>query len=418
MAYGSCRGMRRYVNRVFELEKRLGGMSDSRVDPTVPLPPIMKTWIWAFMRRTASTEQIGNLLKDARWRKRVGLTDEDGGSPDTAARALDTLKLEEIQEQAVDLFLVARREGLLKDDGPFGHRGLIVDMNELFCSESIHCADCQVREKEVVRNGEKQKVKEYYHQAVALIWASGELPWVIGWEMLHPGEGELPAALRLLDRLLPRVRRSANWVMGDALYCCRPFYQLVHAHGLEGLAISSGVTEMDGDIELLMKTEPGRMTPAQVAVWEYESEAWVKDVKCKLRVIHCERRYAAKSYKHERRSLRLITTAPVEVLPAGQAWRVGRCRWWIENGTFNILTRDYQLTHNYRHTPTAIAVLLFLRSLAQCLVQLYRRFATARSQDAPKTGVEWFRLVLQDDWTRYLDTAWAEPAHLPALDGG
>src|SRR5271157_3128066 len=149
MAYGSCRGMRRYVNKVFELEKRLGGMSDGRVDPTVPLPPIMKTWIWAFMRRTTSTEQIGNLLKDARWRKRVGLTDEDGGSPDTAARALDTLKLEEIQEQAVDLFLVARREGLLKDDGPFGHRGLIVDMSELFCSESIHCADCQVREKEV-----------------------------------------------------------------------------------------------------------------------------------------------------------------------------------------------------------------------------------------------------------------------------
>ncbi len=75
--------------------------------------------------------------------------------------------------------------------------------------------------------------------------------------------------------------------MGDALYCCRPFYQLVHSHGLEGLAISSGVTEMDSDIGFLMKTEPGRMTPAQVEVWEYESEAWEKDVKCKFRVIHC-----------------------------------------------------------------------------------------------------------------------------------
>jgi hypothetical protein len=159
----------------------------------------------------------------------------------------------------------------------------------------------------------------------------------------------------------------------------------------------------------------GATIPAGIR--DIESEAWEKDVKCKLRVIHCERRYAARSYKHERRSLRLVTTAPVDVLPAGQAWKVGRCRWWIENGTFNILTRDYQLTHNYRHSPTVIAALLFLRSLAQSLVQLYHRFSTARSKDAAKTVLEWFKQVLEEDWTRYLDAARAESAHLAALDG-
>ena len=417
MAFGSSRGIRRYVNKVFALESRLARLTDGRTEPMVPLASIMNTWMWALIRRTTSTEQVGNMLNDPRWRKRVGLTDKDGGSADTAARALDTLEVEEMQELAVELFLLARREGLLRDDGPFGQRGFIVDMNELFCSESIHCGDCLVREKEVVRNGEKIKVKEYYHQAVALVWASSELPWVVGWEMLRSGEGELTAALRLLERLLPRVRRCANWVMGDALYCCRPFIELVHKHGLDALAISSRQTEMDEEIDLLMKTEPGRVTPGKIEVWEYESEAWEKDLKCKLRVIHCERRYAAKSYKHERHSLRLVTTAPVAVLPAGQTWKVGRVRWVIENGVFNILTRDYQLTHNYRHSSAAIGALLHLRSLAQSLVQLYHRFATARSEDKPKTLVEWFNKVLVEDWTRYLDAASSEPAPQAAADG-
>jgi len=60
----------------------------------------------------------------------------------------------------------------------------------------------------------------------------------------------------------------------------------------------------------------------------------------------------------------------------GQGWKVGRCRWRIENGTFNILTRDYALEHNYRHSPAAIVALLVLRSLAYCLAMAYRRFAT------------------------------------------
>jgi len=99
----------------------------------------------------------------------------------------------------------------------------------------------------------------------------------------------------------------------------------------------------------------------------------------------------------------VVTSASVEVLPSGQGWQVGRCRWQIENGTFNRLTRDYSLTHNYRHSSTAILALLVLRSLSYCLTQAYWRFATSRSKRAPQAFVAWFRLVLIEDWVRYLD---------------
>ena len=224
--------------------------------------------------------------------------------------------------------------------------------------------------------------------------------------VLAPGEGELTAALRLLQRLLPRLRKSLDLILGDALYCCRPFFQAVCEAGLEGLAISSGQTEMEEEIELLKKTDPPRTVPGiDVAVWEMESEAWRPQLKRKLRVIHCERRYPAPAWKHERKQLRVVTSVPVEILPAGQGWKVGRARWRIENGIFNVLTRDYSLTHNYHHAVPALVALLAMRAFACFLTQAYWRYATARSACAPARFVQWFQQILLEDWVRYLDQA-------------
>jgi hypothetical protein len=399
--------MRSYADKVFEKDARLGRMTDGRVDPTLPLSAVLSTWQWGLIRRTPSTEQIGDLLLDPRWRARLGLQPEQGGSPDRLAQVLDSLSTEEWNEMMLEDFFLARRAGMLSDDGLYGKRCAALDLNELFKSEKIHCPQCQMREKTVKdEKGEKHTVQEYYHQAVALSWMSGPLRFVIGWEVLAPGEGELTAALRLLARLLPRLGKSLDLVLGDALYCCRPFFQAVCGAGLEGLAVSSEGTEMDEEIDLLMKTDPPRLVPGvEVAVWEMESEAWSQDLKRKLRVIHCERRYEAPAWKHERKQLRVVTSVPVEILPAGQGWKVGRSRWGIENGTFNVLTRDHSLTHNYHHSVAAIVALLAMRSFACFLTQAYWSYATARSRNAPARFRQWFQYVVIEDWVRYLDQA-------------
>ncbi len=214
----------------------------------------------------------------------------------------------------------------------------------------------------------------------------------------------MTAALRLLERLLPRLRKSLDLILGDALYCCRPFFQAVCGAGLEGLAISSGQAEMDEEIELLQKTDPPHTVPGlDVAVWGMESEARRPQLKRKLRVIHCERRYEAPAWKHERQQLRVVTSVPVEILPAGQGWKVGRARWRIENGIFNVLTRDYSLTHNYHHAVPALVALLAMRSFACFLTQAYWCYATARSAPAPTRFRQWCQQILIEDWVRYLD---------------
>ncbi len=411
MAYGSMRQMRSYADKVFDRDARLARLTDGRVDPIVPLGAVLWTWQWGLVRRTPSTEQIGELLGDERWRARLGLKPEQGGSPDRAAQILDDLSVEEWNAMMLEDFFLARRAGVLTDEGLYGKRCAALDLNELFKSEKVHCDQCQVREKTIRdEKGEKRIVREYYHQAVALSWVSGKIPFVLGWEVLAPGEGELTAALRLLERLLPRLRKSLDLVLGDALYCCRPFFKTVCGAGLEGLALSSGETEMDEEIDLLMKTDPPRLVAGvDVAVWEMESEAWSQDLKRKLRVVHCERRYEAPAWKHERKQLRVVTSIPVQILPAGQGWKVGRSRWKIENGTFNVLTRDHSLTHNYHHTVAAIVALLTMRSFACFLAQAYWSYATARSRNAPPRFLRWFQQVVIEDWVRYLDGAWTRP---------
>jgi hypothetical protein len=411
MAWGSLRQMRRYADKVFRKDARLARMTDGRADPTIPLGAVLSTWQWGLVRRTPSTEQIGDLLLDPRWRARVGLAPEAGGSPDRAGQILDGLSIAEWNEMLLEDFFRARRAGLLTNDGLYGNRCAAVDLNDLFKSEKRHCPQCQVREKTVQDGqGGKRTVLEYYHQAVALTWVSGAVPCVLGWELLAPGEGERTAALRLLARLLPRLRHSLDLVLGDALYCCRPFFALVCGMGLQALALSSRNTEMDTEIDLLIASEPPRLVPGlTIAVWELESEAWREDLHRTLRVVHCARRYAAPAWQHERQELRVVTSTPVEILPAGQGWQVGRARWRIENGTFNVLTRDYALTHNYRHSVAAIVGLLAMRAFACLLTQAYWRHATARSKNAPQRFVQWFQHIVIEDWVRYLDEALTAP---------
>ena len=85
--------------------------------------------------------------------------------------------------------------------------------------------------------------------------------------MVAPGEGELTAARRLLERLLPRLHKSLDLIVGAALYCCRPFFQTVCGAGLEGLALSSGKTEMDEEIDLLRKTDPRAWCRGSTSPW-------------------------------------------------------------------------------------------------------------------------------------------------------
>jgi len=404
MAYGTAARARAYANKVAKIEKRLAKLTDGRRDPKVPLAPIMATWFWGIVKRLPSMEQVGKMLEDPLWRKKLGLRPDQGGGPDMAGRALDQLSIDELNEILLQASFDMIRAGTLKP-GPFGFRCVGVDANELFKSEKRHCDYCQQRKKTVKRNGQEVEVIEYFHQAVCLAWFGEDFAFPIAWELVEPGGSELNTAIRLLDRLLPRLHQSVDLILADALYCCRPFLEMVCRHHCHPFVICLDTTEMSKEMDFLMANEKGRsVLGGKLLAWEMLSSAWEKAVKSKLRVIHLKRDYFEPDWKKVRKDLRVVTTLLADELPLAQAWNVGRSRWDIENPVFNELTRDYSLEHNYRHSTPAIVALLVVRSLALGFTKAYHLFATARSQNVPETLLDWFQSIFETDWVRYLDS--------------
>jgi hypothetical protein len=72
MAHGSSKAMRAYVNKIFNLEERLLALEDVRRAPSIPWPLLLLTWFWAMAKQMPSTQQVGQLLRDVRWQKKLG----------------------------------------------------------------------------------------------------------------------------------------------------------------------------------------------------------------------------------------------------------------------------------------------------------------------------------------------------------
>jgi hypothetical protein len=315
-------------------------------------------------------------------RRRAGFAEGGTPSPDRLAQILEVVQDRDREELLLETFFQARQSKLLEESLVAGLRLAAIDLNELFCSERVHCAQCQQRRKTVKRGEALEEVIEYYHQVVCLQWLGGSIPWPLGWELLGPGEGELTAGLRLLDRVLPRLDKSLDGVVGDGLYDCRPFWQCVGRHHVAGVVLMTRETsQLWGDIQLYVKTEKPDKTLGLEQMgwkaWQMESDAWEKELDQKLRLVWFEREREQPAYKNERKRLIVATTFSQEQAGLYRLFLAGKARWGIENPGFNTYTQVYHLTHNYHHHPKAILALVSLMSVAHCLKLAYFKFAAS-----------------------------------------
>lgn len=218
------------------------------------------------------------------------------------------------------------------------------------------------------------------------------LPIVPDLEPILPGEGEIAAAKRLLERLLLRYGRFFDAVVGDALYFEAPFMAFCRSHKLHLLAVVKNdnpalLADIDGlttgapDLE---RDEEGRT----VRYWDVEhlSTDSIDEPFRALRVEETwtERHRVADRWVYEERQSHWVwgTTIPSDLIPMRQIRRVGHERWKIENSIFNALSRDWALDHCFHHHPDAILNLLLILFLAHLFVACFH----SRSMKAPVRG--------------------------------
>ena len=68
---------------------------------------------------------------------------------------------------------------------------------------------------------------EYYHRVVVAQWIGVTAPPILDLELIGPGEGEVTAARRLLERILRQHSRLIDVISADALYLEAPFLKQV-----------------------------------------------------------------------------------------------------------------------------------------------------------------------------------------------
>jgi hypothetical protein len=247
-----------------------------------------------------------------------------------------------------------------------------------FPSRHRCCPECSQRKIKV----KGEEVIEYYHRGVVCHLVGFDMAVPLDVELIRPGEGEVIAAKRLLERVIGNYGRFFDAVSGDALYLEAPFFNFCIEHGKHVVAVVKGddrVLLQDAQgLFASMKpglwNEPGRL----IQFWDAEGFTSAEGVKVTLRVLRSEesttkRRRIAKQWIEtvEDHHWLWATTIPLSQLPTRQLWEVGHRRWDIENDLFNTLSTHWAMDHCFRHEPTAIVNFVLTLFIAFVLLQSF-----------------------------------------------
>lgn len=110
---------------------------------------------------------------------------------------------------------------------------LVIDGHESSASYLRCCNQCLKREIKTLKGSRIQ----YYHRHVMAILLCKDFPLLRDLELQMPGEDEVAAATRLLERLFLSYPRAFDVVVADGLYAQAPFFKTVIAHGKQVIAV-------------------------------------------------------------------------------------------------------------------------------------------------------------------------------------
>jgi len=374
-----------YITKVFDFDERIFNIHDSREKPDISTRTIWVSGLLMFVLRLGSLNAIETELHiPKRLEKLVG---KRKTSADSIGRVFALMDLGSIRDVLSGINHQLKRNKALRADGPF--RFAAVDGHELFSSRSRCCSTCSTRT--ITVNG--AEVTEYYHRVVVCHLSGFKLPLPLDVEPVLPGEGEVIAAKRLLERVFCKYPRFFDVVVADALYMEAPFIDFCSRHEKHVIIV------LKEDRLILMQDAKGifKMTKPEVfkeanetvKVWDAEGFTTAGTDK-PLRVVYAQEterkrrrvkgEWVEEVNKHEWCWASTISQAE---LPVRRLWKAAHGRWEIENNLFNVLVNHWHMDHCYKHGSGAIVTFLLTLFIAFILVQSFyhlnlKRFARDR----------------------------------------
>jgi len=363
----------------------LEAIRDGRKQGRIPTGVVVRAILAMGLCRLGSLHALGQTVGSGFWRRWLG---QALPSPDTIGRVACGLDVEGLRALGHHLYdRLKRGKGLAPP--AHGLIAAIVDGHELHATYKRHCPGCLERTIQTT-SGERL---QYYHRVVAVSLATRDLPLMLDAEPIRPGEDEVAAALRLLDRVVDQYPRAFDLVQGDALYADPRFFHWATDHGKYALAVlKDDRRDLLQDARRLFEDIPPKSLRDGGCLrecWDLEGFTTWPQVQAPVRVVR------SRETRSIRRQLDAQVQTPVSdwfwvmTLPQAQAStgavvQIGHRRWDIENQGFNELVNQYHADHVYRHEPTAVLVFWLLTQL--CL-NVFTAFFLRNLKPAARAGV-------------------------------
>lgn len=282
------------------------------------------------------------LRRPKRWESWVG----PGRKPsaETLGRVLGAVALPELREVLVTVNHRAWRGKAIHRRLGEAYRVMAVDGHELWASRARCCAHCLQREVTV----DGTTVVEYYHRVVVAQWVGVTPPALADFELVHPAEGEVVAARRLVARVVQTYRRLVDVITADALYLEAPFIGLVLEAGKHVVVVmKQEARELYQDAEGLRALVPPVVSTDEARttrMWDLAALTSFPTLGRPVRVVWAEeqtrrRRRVGGQWQEsvEEHTWVWVTDLPLAAVAATRIQRWGHDRWDLENRGFNEL---------------------------------------------------------------------------------
>ncbi len=253
---------------------------------------------------------------------------------------------------------------------------LVLDGHESSASYRRCCPGCLQR---TIHTTGEDRI-QYYHRNVTAQLITDGIPFLVDAEPQKPGEDELAAAIRLLDRVAQNYPRAFDVVAGDALYCQAPFFEFVLGLGKDALAVLKDerrnlLQDAQGLFEYMEPTQT-QDGSRQRCTWDAEGFRSWPSLDRPVRVVRSlETTTVRRQLDGQEETLvsdwMWVTTLSSFRVSTNAVVDLGHSRWDIENQGFNEAVNQWHSDHVYRHHPTAILAFWLLTML---VINVFRAF--------------------------------------------
>ena len=357
----------KYIKNVYQIDKQMEYVTDSRVNPTCKTPQIISLVLIGFLLRIQSFNQLNCMIKTGEFNN---ICSSKNGIPgiDAIRNSMMSVNLNMLRKINERIIKKAVRNKVLDEGTINEYTVAAIDGTNLFNNQSPHCDDCILK---------KNRGREYYSHSCAVMSLIGDGPnLVLDFEMNKyknevndTGEGELVCAQRLLNRVVSAHNGLIDFVAYDALACNSPFINeciKLNVEAVVRIKKSHILSIKKVKRETNKKKYAKKWYEGNIRIKAYESMFYLDGVERQLRYI----KYKKKSRNGDRSQVLIVTTAMD--MSVKTIYKIMKARWDLENRVFNNLKNNANLNHCFVHGGNAVEAILYLMFIASNLFQLFR----------------------------------------------